>query len=383
MKKNPLGGFAVRRFLREYWQKKPLVLRGIAPALADALTRDDLIDLACRDDTESRLIVGHGRNWSVRHGPFRRRDFAKLPARRWTLLVNGVDTLVPAAHDLLTAFNFIPYARQDDVMVSYAAPGGGVGPHFDSYDVFLLQGGGTRRWQFSNQRNLDLIDGVPLKILGRFRAQEDLLMQSGDLLYLPPQYAHNGTAVGECLTWSIGMRAPGQREVAAQFLDFLQDRLPDGRVYRDSNLRAQRHPAEIGAAMRDVLRDMINAVRWNKADIDCCLGEMLSEPRQSVVFEPQQAMSAASFAAAAHRRGLQLDLKTRMLFDRSRFYINGESIAVAKSDVRAFRHLADSRQLDARTPLSRSALQWLQHWHAAGFLKFASSAHSGRARRRR
>ncbi|NBR29035.1 MAG: cupin domain-containing protein, partial [Betaproteobacteria bacterium] len=233
MKKNPLGRFAVRRFLREHWQKKPLVLRGIAPALAEALTRDDLIDLACRDDTESRLIVGHGRNWSVRHGPFRRRDFTRLPARQWTLLVNGVDTMVPAARDLLNDFSFIPYARQDDVMVSYAAPGGGVGPHFDSYDVFLLQGGGTRRWQFGNQRNLDLIEGVPLKILSRFRAQEDLLMQSGDLLYLPPQYAHNGTAVGECLTWSIGMRAPGEREVAAQFLDFLQDRLQDGRVYRD------------------------------------------------------------------------------------------------------------------------------------------------------
>ena len=122
MEKNPLGGFAVKRFLRDHWQKKPLVLRGIAPTLAGALTRDGLIDLACRDDTESRLIVGRGRNWSVRHGPFRRRDFAKLPAREWTLLVNGVDTLLPAARDLLTAFSFIPYARQDDVMVSYAAP---------------------------------------------------------------------------------------------------------------------------------------------------------------------------------------------------------------------------------------------------------------------
>ncbi len=383
MKKNPLGRFAVRRFLREHWQKKPLVLRGIAPALAEALTRDDLIDLACRDDTESRLIVGHGRNWSVRHGPFRRRDFTRLPARQWTLLVNGVDTMVPAARDLLNDFSFIPYARQDDVMVSYAAPGGGVGPHFDSYDVFLLQGGGTRRWQFGNQRNLDLIEGVPLKILSRFRAQEDLLMQSGDLLYLPPQYAHNGTAVGECLTWSIGMRAPGEREVAAQFLDFLQDRLQDGRVYRDRDLHAQRHPAEIGAAMRGVLRDMVNSVRWNDTDIDRCLGEMLSEPRQSVVFEPPKDIGVARFAATVKRRGLQLDLKTRMLFDRLRFYINGESITVARNDAGVFRLLADTRKLDAGTPLSLAALQRLQQWHAAGYLQFGARGQTGPARQPR
>ena len=379
MKKNPLGGFAVRRFLREYWQKKPLVLRGIAPALAGALTRDDLIDLACRDDAESRLIVGRGRKWSVRHGPFRRRDFAKLPAREWTLLVNGVDTLVPAARDLLTGFGFIPYARQDDVMVSYAAPGGGVGPHFDSYDVFLLQGAGTRRWQFGNQRDLDLITGVPLKILSRFRAQQDLLMQSGDLLYLPPHYAHNGTAVGECLTWSIGMRAPGQREVAAQFLDYLQDRLQDGPVYRDPSLRQQRHPAEIGAPMRDVLRKMANAVRWSEADIDRCIGEMLSEPRQNVVFEPSRQMSDATFAATARKRGVQLDLKTRMLFDRARFYINGESFSAEKSDSRILRILADARALEAGIPLSRTALHFLQEWHAAGFLHFGPRGRPGPA----
>jgi 50S ribosomal protein L16 3-hydroxylase len=381
MKKNPLGGFAIRRFLRDHWQKKPLVLRGIAPALAGALTRDGLIDLACRDDTESRLIVGRGRRWSVRHGPFRRRDFAYLPAREWTLLVNGVDTLVPAARDLLTAFSFIPYARQDDVMVSYAAPGGGVGPHFDSYDVFLLQGAGTRRWQYSNQHDLDLIDGVPLKILSRFRAQEDLLMQSGDLLYLPPHYAHNGTAVGECLTWSIGMRAPGQREVAAQFLGYLQDNLQDGDVYRDPLLRQQRHPAEIGAPMRAILRRMAGAIRWNDSDIDRCLGEMLSEPRQNVVFNPPRRMDAARFAAAIDRRGARLDMKTRMLFDRARFYINGESFSAAKQDAKILRVLADTRELEAGVRLSCNALQLLHDWHAAGYLQLGAHRQPAHTRR--
>ena len=374
MKKNPLSAFGIARFLHDFWQKKPLVLRGIAPALATALGRDDLIDLACREDAESRLVIGSGRRWQVRHGPFRRRDFAQLPPTRWTLLVNGVDTLVPAARQLQNDFGFIPYARQDDVMVSYAAPGGGVGPHFDSYDVFLLQGAGTRRWQFGRQRDLSLIDGVPLKILKRFGAQHDLVMQSGDLLYLPPHYAHNGTALGACLTWSIGMRAPTQREVASQFLDYLQDRLQVGSVYRDPGLKQRRHPAAISAQMRDVLRGMIKSIRWSNADIDRYLGEMLSEPRQSVVFDPQSRMSGAAFAQKADQRGLQLDLRTRLLFDRKAFFINGESIVVTSTDARILRTLADDRALAAGTHLSRAALALLQEWHAAGFVRFGESA---------
>ncbi len=374
MKKNPLSAFGIARFLRDFWQRKPLVLRGIAPALATALGRDDLIDLACREDAESRLVIGSGRRWQVRHGPFRRRDFAQLPPTRWTLLVNGVDTLVPAARQLQNDFGFIPYARQDDVMVSYAAPGGGVGPHFDSYDVFLLQGAGTRRWQFGRQRDLSLIDGVPLKILKRFGAQHDLVMQSGDLLYLPPHYAHNGTALGACLTWSIGMRAPTQREVASQFLDYLQDRLQVGSVYRDPGLKQRRHPAAISAQMRDVLRGMIKSIRWSNADIDRYLGEMLSEPRQSVVFDPQSRMSGAAFAQKADQRGLQLDLRTRLLFDRKAFFINGESIVVTSTDARILRTLADERALAAGTHLSRTALALLQEWHAAGFVRFGESA---------
>ena len=373
MKKNPLSAFGIARFLRDFWQRKPLVLRGIAPALATALGRDDLIDLACREDAESRLVIGGGRRWQVRHGPFRRRDFAQLPPTRWTLLVNGVDTLVPAARQLQNDFGFIPYARQDDVMVSYAAPGGGVGPHFDSYDVFLLQGAGTRRWQFGRQRDLSLIDGVPLKILKRFGAQHDLVMQSGDLLYLPPHYAHNGTALGACLTWSIGMRAPTQREVASQFLDYLQDRLQVGSVYRDPGLKQRRHPAAISAQMRDVLRGMIKSIRWSNADIDRYLGEMLSEPRQSVVFDPPSRMSGAAFAQKADQRGLQLDLRTRLLFDRKAFFINGESIVVTSTDARILRTLADERALAAGTHLSRAALALLQEWHAAGFVRFGES----------
>ncbi len=184
-----------------------------------------MIELACRDDVESRLVIGTRSTWRVEHGPFRRRDFARLPPRNWTLLVNGLETVLPAARVLQQKFSFIPYARHDDVMASYAAPGGSVGPHFDSYDVFLVQGAGTRRWQIGRQRDLALIDGAPLRMLQRFRPQRAWTVQSGDLLYLPPRYAHHGVAIDECITWSVGFRAPGRQDMAERFLDFLRDEL--------------------------------------------------------------------------------------------------------------------------------------------------------------
>ena len=371
-----LGGISPQEFMRVYWQKKPLLIRQAIPGMQALLSRKELFELASEQDVESRLVSGDGdaQPWQMRNGPFKPRALPSVSRPNWTLLVQGVDLHVDAFADLRDRFRFIPDARLDDVMVSYAAPGGGVGPHFDSYDVFLLQGAGTRRWQFGRQRDLSLIDGVPLKILKRFGAQHDLVMQSGDLLYLPPHYAHNGTALGACLTWSIGMRAPTQREVASQFLDYLQDRLQVGNVYRDPGLKQRRHPAAISAQMRDVLRGMIKSIRWSNADIDRYLGEMLSEPRQSVVFDPPSRMSGAAFAQKADQRGLQLDLRTRLLFDRKAFFINGESIVVTSTDARILRTLADERALAAGTHLSRTALALLQEWHAAGFVRFGESA---------
>lgn len=374
MPKSPLGACTIDRFLREHWQRKPLVARGVVPALADALGRDDLLDLACRDDVESRLIVGSGRQWQLRHGPFRRRDFARLPARCWTVLVNGIETVVPAARRLQSAFGFVPYARQDDVMVSYAAPGGGVGPHTDSYDVFLLQGAGTRRWQLGRQRDFTLIDGAPIRVLRRFRAQREWLMQAGDLLYLPPEYAHHGTAVGECLTWSLGMRAPREGELAARFFDYVQDHLAGDALYTDRGLRRQAHRAEIGAAMRQRLRAMIGAIRWRDDDLDRCIGEFLSEPRRHLEFDAPRRLGAAAFARAARARGLRLDLKSRLLFDRRRFYLNGESAPSAGLDAAALRRLADTRALARGTRLGAATLALLHRWHGAGYLQLGDAA---------
>ena len=381
MPDNLLGARGARRFLKECWQKKLLLARGALPQLATALDRARLIELACRDDVESRLVLGAGKTWRIEHGPFRPRDFAQLPRRNWTLLVNGVENFVPAARELQQQFGFIPYARHDDVMVSYAAPGGGVGPHYDSYDVFLLQGAGTRRWQVSAQRDLALVEAAPLKILRRFRPQREWTLAAGDLLYLPPCYAHHGVAIGECITWSVGMRAPGRQEMAARFLDFLHDHLQLDGGYRDPGLKPQRHPAAIGRTMLREVRAMVKSIRWRDTDIARCLGEYLTEPRANVVFGHAHRMPAARFARAAAARGLRLDPKSRMLFSGRMVFINGETATPDAAARKALRVLADRRCLPPAACVDAATWKLLYPWYRAGYIEF-NETRSARAHAR-
>ena len=369
VKQDPLDARNARRFLREFWQRKPLFARAVLPQLDAAIDRAGLIELACRDDVESRLVMRAGKRWRVEHGPFRRRDFTRLPRRNWTLLVNGVENYVPAARQLQQRFGFVPYARQDDVMVSYAAPGGGVGPHYDSYDVFLLQGTGARRWQISNQSDLALVAGAPLKILHRFRPRREWLVTAGDLLYLPPNYAHHGVAVGECITWSIGFRAPGRQEMAARFLDFLHDNLQLDGGYRDPGLRQQREPAAIGNTMLRKVRAMVNSIHWGEADIVRCLGEYLTEPRSNIVFDTSRRLSARQFARLAGKNGLRLALKSRMLFRGGMIFINGESAAAGASARRTLQRLANERSLAPATRFDEGTRDLLYQWYRSGYVE--------------
>ena len=220
MRTKLLGGISPRNFLRDYWQKKPLLVRGALPGFQGLLTCNDLIDLACRDDAQSRLITQKNGKWQLRHGPFTPRSFfASADKKQWTLLVQDVNHFLPAARELLLKFNFIPHSRLDDLMVSYAPDGGGVGPHFDSYDVFLLQGMGRRYWQISAQRDKSLVVDAPIKILREFRPEQEWVLEPGDMLYLPPGYAHNGVAEEQLhdlfdwlsCTWLPGTRHPVSR----------------------------------------------------------------------------------------------------------------------------------------------------------------------------
>ncbi|HSO06120.1 MAG TPA: cupin domain-containing protein, partial [Pelomicrobium sp.] len=322
-----LGGLDLDTFLRRHWQKRPLLVRGALPGFRGLATPAGLRALAARDEVESRIVARRGGRWRVAHGPFPARTWRGAPARDWTLLVQGLDLHLDAAHALLAGFSFIPYARLDDVMVSHAVPGGGVGPHFDSYDVFLLQGSGRRRWRISAQRDLDLVPGVPLKILRRFHPEQEWVLEPGDLLYLPPRYAHEGTAIDECTTYSIGFRAPSHQELASQFLDFLHDRLDLDGLYADPDLAPQRHPARIPPQMVARFAAALEKARWKPRDVAEFAGVFLSEPKPSVVFDPpQRPLSASRFRAAAARRGIALDRRSRLLTAGARAFINGEAV---------------------------------------------------------
>lgn len=362
-----LGGLSPARFLREVWHKRPLLIRNAVPGFAGLLSPREMEQLSCRDDVESRLVQGSGTQWQLDHGPFSKRDFKRLPKTEWTLLIQSLNHFLPEADALLGRFSFIPHARLDDLMVSYAVPGGSVGPHFDSYDVFLLQGQGHRRWQVSTQTDLALLDGAPLKILRRFKAEDEWVLGPGDMLYLPPHVAHYGVAEDPCMTYSIGFRAPTTEELAQGFLMHLQDTLRlDGR-YADPDLRPQAHPGEIGRAMLDQIEAMLANIRWGRRDVAEFAGRYLSEPKSSVFFSaPDAPLGHAAFARAASRHGVALDPKSRLLFGGKRFFINGEAFTPARGETAALKRLADTRRL-AASPAGLP--ERLYDWYQAGWLE--------------
>src|SRR3954452_10755682 len=240
-----LGGLTPAQFMKKHWQKKPLLVRQAFPAFQPLLPPRALFELAGREQVESRLVLREGKPWRWQRGPFKRRALPATSRPGWTLLVQGVDLHEPAAHALLHVFDFMPAARLDDLMISYAPDGGGVGPHFDSYDVFLLQAQGRRRWRIGRQKDLAVVEGLPLKILANFAPEEEFVLEPGDMLYLPPHYAHDGIAEGECMTYSIGFRSPSFQELGEAFLQFMADSIDLPGRYADPALQPARNPAEI------------------------------------------------------------------------------------------------------------------------------------------
>ena len=363
-----LGGMTPETFLAEYWQKKPLLVRQALPGFGDWLDRDGLSALACRDDAESRLVRQLRGQWLLDHGPFARADLDALPQRGWSLLVSGVNHLLPDGDRLLHRFDFVPHARLDDLMVSFAPDGGGVGPHFDSYDVFLIQGLGRRRWEISGQDDLTLVEGAPLRILRRFRVDQSWELEPGDMLYLPPRFAHNGVALGDCMTWSVGFRAPKAQEIVGQFLNHLQDILEVEGMYADPSPRRSRHPAEIPGALLDWTADTLRAVRWDRADIVDFLGRYLSEPKAHVFFDPpRRPLSIAAFAARIAKTGVELDARSQCLFRGRTFFMNGERTEASPAMLPTLRRLADRRRLDP-AGIGEDLLTLLHVWYAAGYL---------------
>src|SRR5690348_813356 len=232
-----LGGLNPRDFLKRHWQKRPLLVRNAFPGFAPPLTAEELAGLACEEGVESRLVVQTRKapGWKLSHGPFKHKVFTRLPKDRWTLLVQDVDKHLPVAAGLLEPFRFIPDWRIDDLMISYAADGGSVGPHVDAYDVFLLQAEGMRRWDISTAPHADAdTPGLELKQIKGFKPEESWLLMPGDMLYLPPGVAHHGVAFGECMTFSIGFRAPSQSELLADLAGLLMQGASRDNHYADA-----------------------------------------------------------------------------------------------------------------------------------------------------
>ncbi len=358
-----LGGLSPQQFMRRHWQKKPLLVRNAMPGLRPLLDRSALFALAAQEEVQSRLVLQDGEKWRLRNGPFARRALPALSQPGWTLLVQSVDQHLDAAHQLLQQFRFVPDARLDDLMVSYASHSGGVGPHFDSYDVFLLQVHGQRRWRIGKQKDLALRDDLPLKILADFRPEQEWLLNPGDMLYLPPRYAHDGVAVGECMTYSIGFRAPQRGELARELLQRLADEVDDSRLYRDPGQSAAEHSAALPPALLAFAQEALHSALQTPKASARALGEYLTEPSQRVWFD-------ASEKPLGPGAGIRLDRRSRMLYDADHVFINGESFLAGGRDARLLRQLANTRFLPPAqaAKLGSQAAELLAEWQQEGWL---------------
>lgn len=358
-----LGGLTPAQFMRRHWQKKPLLIRNAIPGFQPLLSRRALFALAADEAVESRLIVHKPAGWQLKHGPFAGSAFPPFKQKRWTLLVQGVDLHLQAAHELLQRFRFVPDARLDDLMMSWASDGGGVGPHFDSYDVFLLQASGQRLWRIGRQKDLSLEPDVPLKILSHFEPEEEHLLNPGDMLYLPPRWAHDGIAVGDdCMTYSVGFRVPQRGGLAAELLQRMADEWEDSALYRDPDQPATATPAAIPASLEAFAADGMQRLLAERASLACALGEVMTEPKPKVWFEEP----GREWAPGA----LMLDRRTRMMYDARHIFINGESFRAGGADARLMQGLANGRTLGEKAVrrASEGARALLQDWYEAGWL---------------
>jgi 50S ribosomal protein L16 3-hydroxylase len=359
-----LGAMSPDEFMAKHWQRKPAVIRG---AVADAqaiMSRQDLFALAEQPDVESRVIVGQGEQWVMRSGPFKRRSLPPIARSNWTMLVQGVEALNSRAYALMQQFRFLPDARLDDVMVSWASDGGGVGPHFDSYDVFLLQLHGSRRWQIGRQSDLSLKPNMPVKILADFKPEQTVLLEPGDMLYLPPNWAHDGVAVGaNCMTLSVGFKAPARAGLAGEVLLRMSEMYEDQRLYTDKGAQPTSEPGEMPPALLAFAQDAVARLLKEPKALACALGEVMTEPKPNVYFEA--ADTAWDGVCALH-----LSPKSRMLYDNHHVFINGDSFKASGLDKKLIKKLTNNKSLTTANiqALGVDARGLVSEWYEAGWL---------------
>lgn len=360
-----LGGLTPREFLRQHWQKKPLLIRGAFPRFTTPVTPDELAGLACEEGVESRLVLQTRKapGWGLRHGPFKHKDFAALPKNRWTLLVQDVDKYLPAVAALLDPFRFIPNWRIDDLMVSYAADGGSVGPHVDAYDVFLLQAEGMRRWDISAAPHAEArVPGLELKQVADFRAEDSWLLMPGDMLYLPPGVAHHGVAFGECMTFSIGFRAPSQAEMLSDFAGQVTQSADRGLHYADPDLVPTGRPGELSPGARARARRMLRTgLRPSDDELDIWFGRYMTEPKPWLKPQPPSRRCTPAILKARLKEGRSLRwhpaVRVAWFGTRrsSHLFVDGVHHTLPQRLSGLAQLLGDARQLDPQALLRHAA----------------------------
>lgn len=384
-----LGGLTPDEFMRDYWQRKPLLIRRAITDFKPSLSVQDIRSLVQREEVESRLIVKDDQGWSMKTGPFKR--LPPIKQKGWTALAQSVDLHDDETAALMHRFRFISDARLDDAMISIASDGGGVGPHFDSYDVFLLQAHGQRRWRISQQQDLSLEPGLPLKILRHFQPEQEFVLDPGDMLYLPPHAAHDGVAIGECMTISIGFRAPTMATLACGMLGAAADQVmanlgdfnglyahplipgPDlSETFKDPGTAATSHPALLPEMLIEAAVSAAARIRFDKTLATQFLGQWLTELSPNAYFEPSsdELMNLAS--AMPINGKLALDRCSRLIYKNEMLFINGEVAPVPLSP--ALRQLADERRLDCAHALARGLdcdeREVLTQWLDDGWLHY-------------
>ncbi len=381
-----LGGLTAEQFLAEYWQKKPLLVRNALPEAVNLISPDELAGLSLDDEAESRIVIQHGENdWELRHGPFDEETFKGLPESHWSLLVQAVDHYVPACSHLLDLFTFIPNWRIDDLMISYAPDQGSVGPHYDYYDVFLIQGYGQREWRVGQacDERAGLVPGLPLKILQQFDQTESWVLNPGDMLYLPPALAHWGIALKESMTLSVGFRAPSHLDLLQGFVDSLQDKLPDHLRYDDSDLTLHDNPGQLTDGEIDRIHALIQSMMEDKAHVRRWLGKAMSESKYEKDLNAPEEPYRSDEAMSLIKNGypVQRDESSRFLFTEidgkiDGFFINGEAIELHDKAQPLARYLAAHRVYDnfelIRLCQSAMALQLLTSLLNKGTLYIAA-----------
>jgi 50S ribosomal protein L16 3-hydroxylase len=336
-----LGGISPDRFMKQYWHKKPLLVRGAIPAFALSAKNDEVLDspisyeeivhFAGQEEVESRLI--QSKPWRLDHGPFTNKSIPKIDRSDWTLLLQGMEAHHPAAAKILSWFRFIPDARLDDLMISIAGIGGGVGPHFDSYDVFLIQMSGRRQWCISEQKDLSLNPNLPLKILKNFKHEQEWILEPGDMLYLPPQVAHDGIALDSgCQTWSVGFRSPSFKELLQEGLWRLAEsleQLPElENKFADPQQLATANAEQLPDELIKQLKTQLDTLQLHQIDRFLPgIAAYLSEPKQQAYFDgPKNCLSPKQFLLKLAKTALLPNPQTRILSLGKQVFCNGDNV---------------------------------------------------------